>query len=370
MKKFAIYFPQFHEVQANNAAWGSGFTDWSLVACANAFDYWNRRAPACGFYDLSIPSVVEKRFDEAASAGLDGFGIYHYRFADGPELVAIENYLINGSIPKDFTYFFIWANENWTRRWAGKNTELLKFVIKNPSPTQVREHVEYLEPFMKSKSYTTIEGKPLFVVYRPEFFEDPSNTIRLYRDEFQRVGLGVSMGFFLKSSSDIQYSSLFDFCYLFEPRLYFNSGTRKKLLISIANRLIHFFPYSIMEAMSELLGKILYTQSRTHQFSDFLIYFNSTKRKKLVESILCSVQNVLTVGWNNAPRYRDRFIELQVPTRNEISAMLTSSITDEKLSNELPLLCNAWNEWSEGAALETCIYLGNVLQSAYLESTK
>ena len=86
MKKYAIFFPQFHPVEVNNQAWGQGFTDWSLVAAANAFDLWPRRAPRAGFYDLSNPQHIQDRFSEAARSGLDGFGIYHYRFTDGPEL--------------------------------------------------------------------------------------------------------------------------------------------------------------------------------------------------------------------------------------------------------------------------------------------
>jgi hypothetical protein len=90
MEKYAIFFPQYHQVDVNDAAWGRGFTDWALVAAANAFDLWQRRAPACGFYDLSDKVIVSRLFQEAADSGLDGFGIYHYRFEDGPELTAVE----------------------------------------------------------------------------------------------------------------------------------------------------------------------------------------------------------------------------------------------------------------------------------------
>lgn len=369
MKKYAIFFPQFHQVQVNDDAWGLGFTDWALVATANAFNYWNRRAPACGFYDLSITNVVEKRFEEAACAGLDGFGIYHYRFEDGPELVAVERYLLDAKLPKDFGYFFIWANESWSRRWAGKDTDLLKITSTEPTLEQVREHVEYLKPFMESTWYTRLENHPIFVIYRPEFFKDPAVTVSLYREEFKRAGINPAIGFFLKSSADIEYSKFFDFCYLFEPRLFFNFNSGKPPLLTIAfKQLLHLIPYSKLEAISDLAGRILNRGSQSHSFKKFLAYFNSSPRKQLVKELTCPAQNVLTSGWNNAPRYRDRFVEVQVPNKEQFSEMLTVSLSDPLLSKHIPLLCNAWNEWSEGAALESCNYLGDALQKAYLSS--
>src|SRR6266702_688379 len=142
MKRYAIFFPQYHQVHVNDEAWGYGFTDWALVSTANAFDYWKRRSPVAGFYDLAKTNDVAARFEEATKAGLDGFGIYHYWFEDGPELDAVERYLQHNNAPNNFGYFFIWANENWTKRWAGRDTEILKFVATSPSRDQIRDHVE------------------------------------------------------------------------------------------------------------------------------------------------------------------------------------------------------------------------------------
>lgn len=368
MKRYAIFFPQFHQVKVNDVAWGYGFTDWSLVAVANAFDYWKRRSPACGFYDLAKDEDVCKRFEEAASAGLDGFGIYHYWFEDGPELDAVERYLQRSSVPENFEYFFIWANENWSKRWAGRDTEILKIVSTSPSRDQIRDHVKYLKPYMESESYTKVFNRPIFVIYRPEFFLNPVATINGYREEFNRVGVDPLIGFYLKSASDAEYSNILDFCYLFEPRLFFNfRGLRKnKLIHSVFRRIIHSVHYSKAEYWSGLVGKILNRGAKSHKFSSFLNYFNSQERKNLIDSLKCPAQNILTCGWNNAPRYRDGFTEVQVPSREQFSTMLNTSLADSGCSANLPLLCNAWNEWSEGAAIESCYYLGDSLLKSYL----
>lgn len=369
MKKFAIFFPQFHQVKVNDLAWGTGFTDWALVATANAFNYWNRRAPACGFYDLSKDGVIQERFKEAAEAGLDGFGIYHYRFDDGPELEAVERYLENANIPGDFSYFFIWANENWSKRWAGKDTELLKVVSTKPTREQVRDHVAYLKPFMQQECYTKLDGRPMFVIYRPDFFADVTATLSTYKQEFELAGVDPSIGYFLKSTTEVDYSKIFDFCYLFEPRLYQNfSGIRKNYFVHfIVKKLIHSISYSKLEYLSGFAGKFLNQRSSSSPFSKFLRYFCSNDRSVLVTSLKCPVQNVLTSGWNNAPRYREQFNEIvQVPSSEQFSSLVAMASNDEKVSQKIPLMCNAWNEWSEGAAIEPCSYLGGRLLNAFI----
>ena len=368
MKRYAIFFPQFHRIEVNDLAWGYGFTDWSLVSVANAFDYWKRRAPVCGFYDLADEKVIEQQFATAAQAGLQGFGIYHYWFEDGSELGAVERYLTHARLPDKFDYFYIWANESWSKRWAGKDTDILKTVATNPSREQINHHVNYLKPYMQSASYTRVSGRPLFVIYRPEFFKDPVMTLALYRKEFEHAGLNPLIGYFMKSQSDIEYSNHFDFCYLFEPRMYFNfGGLRKNRYVHAAyKKIIHLVSYSTAEKWSSLVSRLLNRGSKSYSFKSFLEYFGSNGRNQMVGQLQCPVQNVLTSGWNNAPRYRRHFTELEAPDPAEFSAMLDASLRNPKYSGDIPLLCNAWNEWSEGAAIEPCHYLGDSMLRTYV----
>lgn len=370
MKRYAIFFPQFYSIEVNDRAWGHGFTDWALVATANAFGYWQKRSPTSGFYDLSKDLEIRARFDSASTAGLDGFAIYHYRFDDGPELDAVEKYLRHEEIPEGFSYFFIWANENWSTRWVGGKILLLKEITSEPSRAIVAEHVNYLAPFMQSRFYSKIDGRPLFVFYRPESFAQPDVTLTLYREEFKRVGIDPLLGFFVKHISDIQYSRIFDFCYLFEPRLFFNfQGIRRNsMVLSMYRELMKIMSPRMVELSSEFLTRLVRRSSVSYSFARFLEYFGSNARGELILSAECPVQEVLTCGWNNAPRYRRRFTELEVPTVEEFSSMIVTATGPKNSRIELPILCNAWNEWSEGAAIEPCVYLGDGLLRAYLEA--
>jgi hypothetical protein len=125
-------------------------------------------------------------------------------------------------------------------------------------------------------------------------------------------------------------------------------------------------PYDKLEWLSESINRLLVRGSRKHSFAEFLSYFTSSKRDDFVESLTCPAQNVLTCGWNNAPRYRHRFTAVDVPSSDEFNVMLKHSLDSKTCSSEVPLLCNAWNEWSEGAALEPCSYLGDRLLTDYL----
>ena len=372
MKRYAIFFPQFYRVNVNDLAWGHGFTDWALVAAANAFDSWPRRSPSCGFYDLSQDDQILARFEAASDSGLDGFGIYHYRFDDGPELHAVEQYLLRKGPPASFSYFYIWANENWSTRWVGHNIRILKEISARPDRMAVAEHVNYLAPFMASSSYTKAGDRPLFVIYRPDTFAEPDVTLALYRDEFKRAGLNPLIGFVVKNVVDMQYSKIFDFCYLFEPRLFFNFRSVRKNVAAIKayQAFSKILSSRMVEWSSEVITRSLNQFATTYTFPEFLRYFASSARQKFVTSSACPVQEIVTCGWDNTPRYRHRSTKLEVPTVEEFSAMMDLVADSRECHIEIPLLCNAWNEWSEGAAIEPCNYLGNVLLTSYLENGK
>jgi Glycosyltransferase WbsX len=368
MKRYAIFFPQFYRINVNDLAWGYGFTDWVLVAAANTFDYWPRRSPACGFYDLSQDDDIRARFEAASGAGLDGFGIYHYRFDDGPELDAVEKYLQRKDIPERFRYFYIWANENWSTRWVGINVRILKELSSRPDRAAVASHVNYLAPFMKSSSYTKVGDRPLFVIYKLDSFAEPDVTLALYRDEFRRAGLDPLIGFFVKHVSDMQYSSLCDFCYLFEPRLFFNfQGVRQnRATIKAYQMFTKVMSSKMVESTSEAITRFLNRSGGSYTFREFLRYFTSKERESFSRSSACPVQNIVTCGWNNAPRYRGRSTKLEVPTVEQFSSMMDAVAASAARCSEIPVLCNAWNEWSEGAAIEPCKYLGDTLLKSYL----
>lgn len=366
MKRFAIYFPQFHKTKSNDSIWGFGFNDWHLVSYANAFSSWDKRAPKKGFYDLSDKETIRKQFSEANSYGLDGFGIYHYYFKDGPELNTIENYLKNNSLNENFNLFLIWANENWSTRWSGK-IKMTKEVFSDPTDIEIEKHVDVLTPIFRLKNYQKFRGKNIFVVYRPENFIRLEKTLEKYKKAFQKNGLDVSFGYFIKNKDDQIFQQYFDFCYIFEPRLYQNFyGLRSsKLMNKFKNNLVKIIKYENSEKIFKTFNNFFALRKPNSSYKNYLKYFLSQSRNDFAKEFEIPFQEVLSIGWDNTPRYRNKGIKiLETPSKNQIRNIMREVINNN--SSDLPLLCNAWNEWSEGAAIEPCNYFGDYILKEYV----
>ena len=96
-------------------------------------------------------------------------------------------------------------------------------------------------------------------------------------------------------------------------------------------------------------------QGRAFSADDFVAYMLSDERASLLREIMRPYQNVVSPGWDNRPRYQDR----QFTALGRLSpAQFGALVTNPTSTSTLPLLVNAWNEWTELAAIEPCAYLG------------
>ena len=113
MKKFAIFLPQFHEIEENNKWWGKGFTEWTNVRNAKPLykGHEQPKQPLNGdYYNLLEKETVRKQTQLLNEYGLDGFVYYHYYFC-GKKIMEkpAENLLKWKDIDQKF--FFCWANQ-------------------------------------------------------------------------------------------------------------------------------------------------------------------------------------------------------------------------------------------------------------------
>ena len=186
-RTFAFYLPQFHPIPENNWAHGMGFTEWHNVVKGRPLfkGHYQPKVPGeLGYYDLRSGEILREQIDLARAHGVDGFCFYYYYFG-GQKLLykPIENY-IKSDI--DAPFLFIWANENWSRRWDGGDKEVI--IEQRHSDFDDREFIRGLFETFADKRYVKVLGKPVLMVYKAHLFPNIVASTELWRAEAEAHG--------------------------------------------------------------------------------------------------------------------------------------------------------------------------------------
>ena len=354
-RAIAFYLPQFHPIPENDLWWGTGFTEWRNVAKAQSLfpGHYQPHIPAnLGFYDLRLPEARIAQAQLAKAYGIHGFCYWHYWF-NGKRVLErpFEEVLKSGE--PDFPFCLAWANENWTRRWDGEDQEVLLY--QGYSLEDDKAHIRSLLPAFNDPRYITINGKPLFLVYRVNSFPDPAATARLWRDEAVKAGLP---GLYLCTVTSLPELN-------FDPKLIgFDAA-------------VDFQP-----AWGDLpCREIPRSPKNLFSFLKKQKPVNPAYATNAVRSYRAVVENMMirprpefklfpgvTPGWDNSPRRKADaciFTDSEPETygrwlRHAVSESLRRFEGEEKL-----VFINAWNEWAEGNHLEPDLKWG----LRYLEET-
>jgi hypothetical protein len=186
----AIYLPQFHPIAENDLWWGAGFTEWTNTAKAVPL-FRGHRQPNIpsdlGFYDLRLPEVRNAQAQLAKDHSIEAFCYYHYWFGGRRILERPFNEVLESGQP-DFPFCLFWANQSWTGIWHGAPNRLLIEQTYSGEADHIA-HFNWLLKAFQDPRYVTVDGKPLFLIYKPNEIPHIRAVIQLWRSLAERSGL-------------------------------------------------------------------------------------------------------------------------------------------------------------------------------------
>jgi GT2 family glycosyltransferase len=329
VKAIAFYLPQFHQTQENDAWWGEGFTEWTSVrrGTPNLEGHYQPHVPsALGYYDLSDGDVLQRQADLARSHGIFGFCFYYYWFAGKVLLDLPIRRMVETGQP-DFPFCLCWANENWTRRWDGRDGHVL--IAQDHTPEDDLGFIKRIEPILLRKNYIRVEGKPMLLVYRASLFPDPAATAERWRTYFRQRGHGELHLAMVRSFSE------------FKPEFYGFDAV------------VQFPPHSHVTPVTPLVKGV------DPAFRGYIYDYSEIRRKFLEE--LKHVPPGLTAypgvmpSWDNTPRQLNKstiWLNSSPEAYFEWLSAAVDHVCNRPKADDRLLFINAWNEWAEGCHLE------------------
>jgi len=346
-KLIAFYLPQFHAIPLNDEWFGKGFTEWINVtkAIPQYTGHYQPQLPIdLGYYDLKDIAVMKRQVELAKLYGLHGF-CFHYYWFSGTRLMEmpIRNWLDHREL--DFPFCLNWANENWAKLWGGGDKEVRYKQELNDGDDE--RFFEDILPFFKDTRYITVQGKPVFIVYRPHLFTRAR--CLAFTNSMRKLAVAHSFpGLFMIAANSYDFqddpaSWGLDAMLEFPPHGMLKRGMRQKQMHCFVNPHFHGQVWDGADYVVE--RRFLYETNYT-LFKGVFPSWDNTPRKAYSGSIV--------IDGVNPALYKQWLADCINYTR-------TCHEKDQQF-----IFINAWNEWAEGAHLEPDSRYGY----AYLQATR
>jgi glycosyltransferase involved in cell wall biosynthesis len=341
-KLLAFYLPQFHAIPENDVWWGRGFTEWTNVTrgLSRFKGHYQPRIPRdLGFYSLESNETLRRQVKMAQAAGVHGFIYYYYSF-NGSRLLEgpLERFLNDRSI--NMPFLLMWANENWTRRWDGADSEIL--MSQDYHKDDDGDLIKDVARHFRDPRYIRLQGRPIIMIYRPRLIPRTAETISRWRRIFEqsfdeRPIIVMAQGF-----GDL------------DPTEYGLDGA------------VEFPPHKLIEDMANMNDEL---EMLDPEFSGQVLRYDDVVRASLDDRpTKFPLIRTAIPSWDNDARRQGAGTTIFGSTPTKYEGWLSDLIqqtADRPFFGERMVCVNAWNEWAEGAYLEPDQYYG----SAYLNAT-
>lgn len=353
----AYYLPQYHPIPENDRWWGKGFTEWTNVTRAKPLfeGHYQPRLPAdLGFYDLRLEETRIAQAEMARNYGIEGFCYWHYWFGNGKRLLERPfNEVVLSGRP-NFPFCLAWANESWTGIWHGSPDRILQEQTY-PGRQDYEEHFRTLLPAFTDERYITVDGKPIFVIYRPHKLPEPRKITDIWRE--MAVKHGLNGLYFIGETQTESWMP--------------NKDGFDAMIIAHQTRLATYLPrnpfkryYRLVlrhQPIGDLYAKLRRRPVHVYTYQEAMQHFIVQNELK-GEYFPC-----LIPGWDNTPRSGLRGVVLRDSTPELFRQQVRTAL--RSVSNLRPehriVFIKSWNEWAEGNYMEPDMRFGR----AYLDVT-
>jgi lipopolysaccharide biosynthesis protein len=345
----ALYLPQYHPIPENDEWWGPGFTEWTNVAKAKPLfrGHYQPHIPAdLGFYDLRVPETRTAQAEMAGAHGVEAFCYWHYWFAGRRILDRPFREVLSSKAP-DFPFCLGWANQTWSGIWHGNPGRIL-IEQTYPGPEDHRAHFRAVLGAFSDPRYVTVDGKPLFLLYRPREFPGVRQFTDIWRELAHEAGFP---GIYLVAEAP-------------EPWNPHEWGFDAALDMSLPD-LQGWQPWYRPLRRLRWKWRLIAGRPTIYRYEDISEAFVSQGR-----STLPHVKRHVSVlpNWDNTPRSGVKGLVLQGSTpelfRRQVGKAL-AMVATEPFEHRL-VFVKSWNEWAEGNCLEPDLRFGR----GYLEALR
>ncbi|MDR0733794.1 MAG: glycoside hydrolase family 99-like domain-containing protein [Dysgonamonadaceae bacterium] len=349
IRVIALYLPQFHPIPENDLWWGKGFTEWTNVGKAKSLfrGHYQPRVPAdLGYYDLRLPEVRQAQADLAQEYGVEGFCYWHYWFASGKKLLErpFSEVLLSGK--PDFPFCLGWANHSWKGKYSGVNNKNALIEQQYNGVEEYATHFYEVLPAFKDKRYITVDGKPFFLIFDPEFQDAP-----VFIDCWQKLAVDNGL-----------------------PGIHFVAHTYQSGRIPAllkagfdAVNVVRLFDYqrvgiSLLQQVINKIKREVFNTGFYPEYRDAMRFFSGE------EDAEPHVYPTVVPDWDHSPRTGAYGSILKNASPELFGKHLARTFNDVKTKPQQQriVIIKSWNEWGEGNYMEPDLKFGR----KYLDALK